>query len=119
MRNSNTYARTGAVFYMLWGLLHLYVAYDQFSFANQSGSADVRARLQQLASYIGTGALAAIVIAVIGNWRNQRLAYWLNLGIVSIFEKIVRVKAMPRERVHGRSSIRTALALSDSRSAQH
>ena len=86
MRNSNTYARTGAVFYILWGLLHLYVAYDQLGFANQAGSADVRARLQQLASYIGAGAVATIAIAAIGNWRNRCLAYWLNLGIVSVFD---------------------------------
>ena len=86
MTTSNIYAKVGAVFYVFWGLLHLYVAVDQFGFGSQAASADVRARLHQLAAYIGAAGLAAIVIAIVGNWRNLRLAYWLNLGIVSVLD---------------------------------
>ncbi len=88
MQNQNLYAKTGAVFYILWGLLHLYVAYDEFGFAKHVESITVRARLDQLASYIGVAAVAVIVIAVVSNWRNRTLGYWLNLAIVSVLDVI-------------------------------
>jgi hypothetical protein len=72
------YARAGATFYLLWGLLHLYVAYDLFKFADGVEPLAASARLDQLAAYIGSAAVASIVIAAKSNWWNEPLGYWLN-----------------------------------------
>jgi hypothetical protein len=82
------YARAGATFYVLWGLLHLYVAYELFKFADGVEPLAASARLDQLAAYIGSAAVASIVIAAKNNWWNEPLGYWLNLAIVSVNEDV-------------------------------
>jgi hypothetical protein len=80
------FARVGAVFYGLWGVVHIYAAYDYFKFANSVQPLAASARLNLLAAYLGSAGVATIVIAAKSNWRNQALGYWLNLTIVSIMD---------------------------------
>jgi hypothetical protein len=76
------YARLGAIFFVVWGTFHVYVAWQIYMLAlAQSGIA--QGRTLQLAVYMLTIALFAVVIALWRNWRNDRLGYWLNLAVVS------------------------------------
>ena len=75
------YARAGAAWYAAWGVFHVYVAWQIYVVALPlSGIA--QGRMLQLAAYMLTIALFAIVIAVWRIWRNDRLGYWLNLAVV-------------------------------------
>ena len=75
-------ARTGAVFYVLWGVLHIGVAWKISELAlAQEGL--IQGRLLQQAVYMLGIATTAIVVAVWLNWRNDRVGYWVNLAVVS------------------------------------
>jgi hypothetical protein len=74
-------ARLGAFFFVAWGVFHVYVAWPIYTLAlTQRGIA--QGRTLQLAAYMLTIALFAIVVALWRNWRNDRLGYWLNLAVV-------------------------------------
>jgi hypothetical protein len=73
--------RAGALGYMAWGVFHVGVAGDIYrNGVVQAGV--VRGRLFQLAVYMLCMALVAIIVAVLGNWRNCRVGYWPNLCVV-------------------------------------
>lgn len=75
-------ARIGALFYIGWGAFHVLVARDIYTLgATERGLA--QGRTFQLAAYMLTIALFAIAVAVAGNWRNSRRAYWLNLVVMA------------------------------------
>jgi hypothetical protein len=79
--STTLYARLGAIFFIIWGVFHVYVAWQIYSLAlAQTGIA--QGRTLQLAAYMLTIALFAIVVALWCNWRNDRLGYWLNLAVV-------------------------------------
>ena len=74
-------AVAGSLCYVAWGVFHVGVANDiRHIGLTQSGIA--QGRTFQLAAYMLCIALFAIVTALVGNWRNQRLAYWLNLCVI-------------------------------------
>jgi hypothetical protein len=74
-------ARLGAIAYAAWGVFHLGVARDIYELgAAQTGIA--QGRLFQLAAYMLCIALFAIGVGLVGNWRNSRRAYWLNLCVL-------------------------------------
>jgi hypothetical protein len=96
--------RVGAVFYVLWGIVHIYVgALMLYRLAADGGTGvlavtasavPVEELPQNLtgvaAAVLGTHAwnlmvfgAFALVVAVTLNWRNSRIGYWLNLGVVS------------------------------------
>jgi len=80
-KNASRLARLGALFYVAWGLFHVSVAHDIYRLgAAQTGI--VQGRLFQLAAYMLSIALFAIGVSVVGNWRNSRLGYWLNLCVI-------------------------------------
>jgi hypothetical protein len=75
-------ARIGATLYAIWGVFHVYVAYQIYMLAlAETGIA--QGRLLQLAAYMLTIALFVIGVAATRNWRNDTLGYWLNLAVVS------------------------------------
>ena len=77
------FAKIGSGLYVLWGLLHVAAAYDEFILgAGQSGL--VQGKLYQGAWNLLFFALVSIVIAVKYNWYNSRLGYWLNLTVISV-----------------------------------
>jgi hypothetical protein len=102
MEPTNRFAKAGAVCYVLWGLVHVAGAAYQVYTLRVAGGAGLTALVSTArpfdaaggvppasAAFMGMGALnilwIGVLVAVIGatlNWRNSRLGYWLNLGIV-------------------------------------
>lgn len=73
-------ARVGALAYAVWAAFHLKVAWDIYALgAAESGIA--QGRIFQLAAYMLTISLFVGVVALLLNWRNDRLGYWLNLCV--------------------------------------
>jgi hypothetical protein len=77
------FAKIGAVFYVLWGLVHLQAAYQEFILAAGTAPGLIHGKLDQEAWDLLFFALTAILIAVIYNWKNDPLGFWLNLVLVS------------------------------------
>src|SRR6187401_2317383 len=76
--------QTGAVLYILWGLLHLFAASQVFKLGARLEKGMVKGRIFQIALNLACLAMIVIVIAVIYNWVNSPLGYWLNLALASI-----------------------------------
>ena len=81
---SNVFARSGAVTYVLWGLLHVEAARRVMMLGQSLEPGMVQARIYQGAWNLLFFALFGIVIAVWMNWKNNRTGYWLNLVVVSV-----------------------------------
>jgi len=79
----NLFAKLGAATYVLWGLLHIQAAWGVYKLGQSLDPGMVQARVFQNAWMLLFFALFGIVVAVIWNWRNSRLGYWLNLVVVS------------------------------------
>ena len=77
-------AKIGAVFYVLWGLLHFTAASSVYKLAQNSPATMAQGRLMQTAFYLAAFATAAIIFAVTLNWRNDRLGFWANGIMVGI-----------------------------------
>jgi len=77
------YAKIGAVLYMLWGLLHVLAAYQEFQLGFPLNSGMVQGKIYQGAWNLLFVALFSILVAVKYNWKNSPLGYWLNLVLVS------------------------------------
>jgi hypothetical protein len=85
LQNKNQAAyRLGAVFYVLWGLLHIIAAVRAYQLGAAQEPGMVQGKLYQNAWNMGYLALFSIVIAVVFNWRNSLTGYWLNLITVSV-----------------------------------
>jgi len=81
MLPSTFIARLGALCYIAWGLFHVNVAHDIYTLGSaQTGIAE--GRLYQLAAYMLCIAVFAVLTAAVGNWRNGKWSYWLNLIVV-------------------------------------
>jgi hypothetical protein len=93
--NMQLASRIGAMCYVVWGLFHCKVAYDIFSLGTHQ-TALAQGRLFQLAAYMLSIALFAVVVAARYNWRNDRQGYWLNLCVVGWADAIwVAVVVLP------------------------
>jgi hypothetical protein len=96
--------RIGTVFYVLWGVVHVGVgALMLYRLATEGGTAALAqvgsavpveelpqnltgvasATLGQHAWNLAVFGFFALIVALTLNWRNSRLGYWLNLGVVS------------------------------------
>ncbi len=96
--------KIGAVFYVLWGAVHMLVgAVMLYRLATEGGTAALAqtssaVSVEELPQNLAGAASAlvgqnawnlmvfgcfALVVAVTLNWRNSRLGYWLNVGVVS------------------------------------
>jgi hypothetical protein len=78
-----TYAKLGAGAYVIWGLLHIGAALEEFRLGSTLESGLVQGKINQGAWDLLFFSLFAIVVAVRYNWRNEALGYWLNLIVVS------------------------------------
>jgi hypothetical protein len=76
-------ARMGAVFYVLWGLVHYTAAYSVYQLAQSTPLAIEHGRLEQLAFYLASFATAGIVLATL-NWRNSRVGFWFSAVVLGI-----------------------------------
>ena len=79
----NLFARLGAITYVLWGLLHIQAARFVYLLGQSLEPGIVQGRIYQDAWNLLFFALFGIVVAVMLNWKNSRLGYWLNLVVVS------------------------------------
>ena len=77
-------AKIGAIFYVLWGLLHFTAAFGVYKLAQNSPATMAQGRLMQTAFYLAAFATAAIIFAVTLNWRNDRSGFWVNGIMVGI-----------------------------------
>lgn len=78
------FARIGAVFYVLWGLLHYSATYDVYQLGLGVAPSMVQGRLFQNAFYIFAFATTGIVLAIKMNWHNSRAGFWLNALIIGV-----------------------------------
>jgi hypothetical protein len=69
--------------YVLWGLLHLQAARLVYMLGQSLESGMIQGRIFQGAWNLLFFALFGIVVAVVFNWKNSRLGYWLNLVVIS------------------------------------
>ena len=76
--------RIGAALYLLWGLLHIKAAIATYQLGVTLEPGLVQGRVYQDAWNLVFFAISVSVIAVLLNWRNSRLGFWLNLGIASV-----------------------------------
>ena len=81
---SSVFAKIGAIFYILWGILHFQAAWAIYQLGEKQGPSMVQGRLWQDAFFLFLISMATIFVAVKYNWSNRPLGYWLNLFIVSI-----------------------------------
>jgi hypothetical protein len=79
----NLFAKLGAVTYVLWGLLHIQAARLVYMLGQTLEPGMVQGRIYQGAWNLLFFALFGIVVAILLNWKNSRLGYWLNLVVVS------------------------------------
>lgn len=79
MRN----AKIGALLYFGWGLVHLKAGLDSFGLGASLEVGLVQGKINQGAWDVLLFAVAAMVIAVTLNWKNDAVGYWANLLVVS------------------------------------
>ena len=79
----NLFAKLGAVTYVLWGLLHIQAARLVYMLGQTLEPGMVQGRIYQGAWNLLFFALFGIVVAILLNWKNSRLGYWLNLVVIS------------------------------------
>jgi hypothetical protein len=104
MQTTNGLAKTGAAFYVLWGLVHVAGAAFQLLTLRESGGVGLTAMIstgrgfdpgavgpfpEAAAAFMGMGAMnilwIGLLVMYVGatrNWRNSRNGYWLNLALV-------------------------------------
>ncbi len=70
--------------YFIWGLLHLKAAFSVYQLGTSLEAGMIQARIFQDAWNLLFFALVGITVAVIFNWHNSRLGYWINLITVSV-----------------------------------
>ena len=76
--------KIGAVMYFIWGLLHLKAAYSVYQLGTTLEVGMVQGRVYQGAWNLLFFALVGMTVAVVFNWHNSRLGYWINLITVSV-----------------------------------
>jgi hypothetical protein len=76
--------QVGALFYIGWGLLHLYAAFLVYKLGARQAAGMVQGRIYQGALNLAFFAVAVMVVAVVYNWNNSPAGYWLNLVMTSV-----------------------------------
>ena len=84
MSTSNTTSKIGAVFYTIWGSLHLQAAYSVYALGRSLDSSIVQGRVFQDAWNLLFFSIIAISVAATLNWRNSAWGYWINFVTVGI-----------------------------------
>jgi hypothetical protein len=74
----------GAIFYIAWGLLHLYAAYQVYKLGARQTAGMLQGRIYQSVWNLAAFAVAVTAVAVIFMWINSPLGYWLNLALTGV-----------------------------------
>lgn len=86
-QNTGVFAyRMGAIFYMLWGLLHILAALGVAQVGAGQATGVAQSKIYQDAWNLFYLAVFVIVIAAVFNWKNSWLGYWLNLVTISVID---------------------------------
>jgi hypothetical protein len=72
--------------YVIWGILHLKAAQLTWQLGSTLEAGLVQGRVYQDAFNLLCFAVAAIVIALLYNWKNDSAGYWANLVMVSLVD---------------------------------
>jgi len=78
------WARAGAFFYVVWGMLHYLAAWRVWQLGTGLPEGMVQGRVLQDAWHLALISTLAIWVAVTMNWRNGRFGFWLNGLVVSL-----------------------------------
>ena len=70
--------------YFIWGLLHLKAAYSVYQLGASLETGMIQGRIYQDAWSLLFFAVTGMVIAILWNWNNRLLGYWINLIMVSM-----------------------------------
>jgi hypothetical protein len=81
-------AKSGAMFYVLWSLLHFKASQAVYQLAMSQEAGMVQARMLQDASFLFLVSVLVAWVAVSRNWNNDRTGYWINLWVVSIVDVV-------------------------------
>lgn len=73
----------GAIFYVVWGGLHLLAAVQVWRLGSGMSEGMARARVFQSAWNLAFLATLVSLVAVVLNWQNSPTGYWLNLALAS------------------------------------
>ncbi len=76
----------GAVLYLAWGGLHLLAAHQVYKLGSETPSGMVQGRIFQSAWNLAFFAMFVSIVAVVFNWHNSSLGYWLNLTLASVID---------------------------------
>jgi len=77
-------AQIGAIFYGFWGVLHIFAAFQVYKLGARQTAGMVQGRIYQSAWNLAFFAVFTLVVAVVYNWSNSLLGYWLNLLMTSV-----------------------------------
>ena len=74
----------GAILYVAWGALHPVTAYRVYQLGSRQAAGAVQGRLLRSAWNLAYFAIFVSVVAVVYNWQDIALGYWLHLVTASI-----------------------------------
>lgn len=76
--------KIGATLYILWGLLHVKASIATYQLGMTLEPGIVQGRVFQDAWSLAFFAISVSVIAVLLNWKNSRLGFWLNFSLATV-----------------------------------
>src|SRR5438067_4685652 len=77
-------SQIGALFYVAWAILHLYAAFQVYKLGSRQMAGMLRGRVYQSAWNLAYFAVSVAVVAVVFNWFNSPVGFWLNLIMTSV-----------------------------------
>jgi hypothetical protein len=78
--------KIAAIFYVIWGIVHVNAAYGLLRLGRSLDPGMVQARIFQDAWNILAGAIVVIIIGAAMNLRNSTTGFWINLTLVSLLD---------------------------------
>ena len=76
-------SQIGAMFYIAWGLLHLYAAFQVYKLGKRQLAGMAQGRIYHSVWNLAAVAVAVIVAAVVYNWFHHPVGYWLHLALTA------------------------------------
>jgi hypothetical protein len=76
--------KIGATLYILWGLLHVKASIATYQLGMTLEPGIVQGRVFQDAWNLAFFAIAVSITAVLLNWKNSRLGFWLNFSLATV-----------------------------------